>query len=359
MSKFLNEKYRKLQAYTPGEQPQGRTYIKLNTNESPYPPGPGVLAAVNSGEAADLRLYSDPESRRLKEKLAGLYGMKPENVYVSNGSDDILNFAFMAFAGGRTKVMFPEVTYGFYEVFGDLYDIDYEKVPLAEDFSIDPDDYVCQNKMIVIANPNAPTGKALSLYEIEKIVRTNPEHVVLIDEAYVDFGAESCVDLVHRYENLLVVQTFSKSRSMAGARLGFAVASPALISDLEKIKFSTNPYNVNRITAAAGIAAIEENDYYMENCRKIAATRQRTTEALTEMGFDVIPSKANFIFARSEQIDGGEYYRRLREKGILVRHFDKESICQYNRITIGTDEEMDQLMAATKEIIGELENEKE
>mgnify|MGYP001637606974 CR=1 FL=1 len=356
MSKFLNEKYRKLQAYTPGEQPQGRTYIKLNTNESPYPPGPKVLAAVNSGQAADLRLYSDPESRALKQKLAGLYGMKPENIYVANGSDDILNFAFMAFAGGRTKVMFPEISYGFYEVFAELYGIDCEKVPLTADFSVDARDYVCQNKMIVIANPNAPTGKTLQLYEIEDIVRTNPEHVVLIDEAYVDFGAESCVDLVHKYENLLVVQTFSKSRSMAGARLGFAIASPALISDLEKIKFSTNPYNVNRLTTAAGIAAIEENDYYVENCRKIAATRQRTEEALRELGFEAVPSRANFLFVRSDRIDGGAYYRRLKEKGILVRHFDKEQICQYNRITIGTDEEMDRLLAATKEIIGELES---
>lgn len=354
MSKFLNEKYRKLQAYTPGEQPQGMTFIKLNTNESPYPPGPKVQAAVNSRQAAKLRLYSDPESRLLKEKLAALYRLQPENIFVSNGSDEILSFAFMAFAGGENKVLFPEISYGFYEVFGDLYDADYEKVPLTEDLSIDPGDYVCQNKMIVIANPNAPTGKTLPLFEIEKIVRTNPDHVVLIDEAYVDFGAESCVDLIHKYENLLVVQTFSKSRSMAGARLGFAMANPALIADLEKIKFSTNPYNVNRLTAAAGIAAIEENDYYMENCRKIIETRQRTAEALTELGFDVVPSRANFLFVRSERIDGGAYYRALRDAGILVRHFDKEKICQYNRITIGTDQEMERLLAATKEIIGEM-----
>lgn len=355
MSKFLNEKYRKLQAYTPGEQPQGKNYIKLNTNESPYPPGPKVQAAVNSSEAANLRLYSDPESRVLKERLAGLYGMKPENIFVSNGSDDILNFAFMAFAGDSTKVMFPEISYGFYEVFGDLYHIDYEKVSLKEDFSIDSTDYVCQNKMIVIANPNAPTGKALQLYEIERIVRTNPDHIVLIDEAYVDFGAESCVDLVHKYENLLVVQTFSKSRSMAGARLGFAIANAAVIADLETIKYSTNPYNVNRLTAAAGIAAIEENDYYIENCKRIADTRERTADALERLGFDIVPSKANFLFVRSERIDGGLYYRKLREKGILIRHFDKEKISQYNRITIGTDEEMDHLLEATAEIMKETE----
>lgn len=201
MSKFLNERYRKLESYTPGEQPKDTVLTKLNTNESPYPPGPKVLEAINSREAANLRLYSDPECAGLKETLAKQYGMTKNNIYVSNGSDDILNFAFMAFAGGRTEVLFPEISYGFYQVFADLYNLKYTKVPLKEDFSIDPKDYVCQNKMIVIANPNAPTGKALSLYEIEEIVRTNPENVVLIDEAYVDFGAESAVELVHKYEN--------------------------------------------------------------------------------------------------------------------------------------------------------------
>ncbi|MGN0658946.1 MAG: histidinol-phosphate transaminase [Emergencia sp.] len=355
MSKFLNEKYRKLESYTPGEQPQGKTFIKLNTNESPYPPGPAVQAAVNSREAQDLRLYSDPESRALKEKLAELHGMKKENIFVSNGSDEILNFAFMAFAGGETGVMFPEISYGFYEVFADLYQLDYRKVPLKEDFSIDPLDYVCQNRMIVIANPNAPTGRTLTVHQIEDIVRTNPETVVVIDEAYVDFGAESCRDLIFRYDNLLVVQTFSKSRSLAGGRLGFAMAQPGLISDLEKIKFSTNPYNVNRLTAAAGIAALSENGYYMENCRKIGETREMTAERLAELGFETVPSEANFIFVRSDRISGGDYYRRLREKGILVRHFDKEAIADYNRVTIGTREEMEKFLDATREILEEVQ----
>lgn len=352
MSKFLNERYRKLESYTPGEQPKDMVFTKLNTNESPYPPGPKVIEAINGREAENLRLYSDPECAGLKEILAKRYGMKKSNIYVSNGSDDILNFAFMAFAGGRTEVLFPEISYGFYQVFADLYNLKYTKVPLKEDFSIDSKDYVCQNKMIVIANPNAPTGKTLSLYEIEEIVRTNPENVVLIDEAYVDFGAESCVELVHKYDNLLVVQTFSKSRSMAGARLGFAIASEGLIGDLEKIKFSTNPYNVNRLTCAAGIAAIEEDDYYKGNCKKIIETRSYTAEKLEGLGFKVIPSKANFLFTKCEKMDGGELYQKLRQKGILIRHFDSEKISQYNRITIGTRSEMDQLLDAISEVIG-------
>ena len=352
MSKFLSERYRKLESYTPGEQPKGMEFIKLNTNESPFPPGPKTIAAVNEREVKNIRLYSDPESSKLKDSIASLYGLHRENVFVANGSDDILNFAFMAFSDSRTPSIFPDITYGFYPVFAQLHNLPYETVPLKEDFSIDPRDYVCQNKMIVIANPNAPTGKALAPYELEEIIRTNPDTVVVIDEAYVDFGAESCVDLTMRYENLLVVQTFSKSRSMAGARLGFAIGQPALIADLEKIKYSTNPYNVNRLTSAAGVAAIEENDYYMENCRQIIENREYTKTELEALGFDVIPSKANFLFAKSEAISGEDLYEKLRAKGILIRHFTKERIKDYNRITIGTKEQMDAFLTAVKDILG-------
>ncbi len=351
MSKFLVEKYRKLKPYTPGEQPKDQVMIKLNTNESPYSPGPDTIAALNAGEAASLRLYSDPDSSDLKQAIADLYRVQRNNVFVTNGSDDILNFAFMAFAGEGGKVYFPETSYGFYEVFADLYETDYVKVPLKPDFSIDSKDYVCKDGMIVIANPNAPTGQTLSLQQVEEIVRTNRDSVVLIDEAYVDFGADSAVELIHKYENLLVVQTFSKSRSMAGARLGFAIASAALVADLEKIKFSTNPYNVNRMTSAAGIAALSENEYYMENCRRIMETRAYTAEKLIAMGFEVVPSKANFLFAKSPDVDGGVLYEKLREKSILIRHFDKEAISQYNRITIGTREEMDCFLEAVSEIL--------
>lgn len=355
MSKFLNERYRKLKAYVPGEQPKDTVLIKLNTNESPYPPGPGVLEAVSQRECELLRLYPDPDCGALKDKLAGLFGVKRVNVFVTNGSDDILNFAFMAFAGGKTEVMFPEITYGFYPVFAQLHGLKYVPVPLKEDFSVDPMDYVCQHRMIVIANPNAPTGRALTVREIEEIVRTNPENAVVIDEAYVDFGAQSCAELVHKYDNLLVVQTFSKSRSMAGARLGYAVGAEGLISDLERLRFSTNPYNINRLTMAAGIAAVEEEDYYKENCRKIVRTREYTEQRLKEMGFSVIPSKANFLFVRKEGLDGGRFQQALREKGILVRHFDGEKTGQYNRITIGTQDEMEQFLAAAQEIVREKE----
>ncbi len=351
MSRFLNEKYQKLEAYIPGEQPRDMKYIKLNTNESPYPPSQGVLDAVNSDEAANLRLYSDPECKHLKEAIAELYKVKAENVYLSNGSDDILNFSFMAFADDG--VAFPEISYGFYKVYAELYNLDYRMIPLKDDFSIDAKDYCGLNKMIVIANPNAPTGKTISRDDIIQILETNQYNVVLIDEAYVDFGGESVYPLIKEYKNLLVVQTFSKSRSMAGARLGFAFGDKELIADLNKIKYSTNPYNLNRITLVAGEAAIKENDYYMNNCKKIIETREYTTEELTKIGFEVIDSKANFIFARSSEIDGGELYSLLKSDGILVRHFTNEKISDFIRITIGAREDMEAFIATVKKILEE------
>jgi len=350
MSRFLNSKYTELEVYTPGEQPRDMKYIKLNTNESPYPPSPAVLAVVNADQAELLRLYSDPECKNLKNSIAKLYGVNPENIYLSNGSDDILNFAFMAFTEGG-KAAFPEISYGFYKVFAQLYGIECRKIPLREDFSIDPEDYCGLGSFIVIANPNAPTGRTISLEDIEKILRTNPDNVVVIDEAYVDFGGQSCYPLIKKYKNLLVVQTFSKSRSMAGARLGFAFADEELIADLKRIKFSTNPYNVNRLTLAAGEAAINENDYYMENCRRIMATRDRTTAELEKLGFTVIPSKANFIFAKSDKIGGQELYEELKKRRILIRHFSDPKIADYNRITIGTDDEMTILVNTIKNIL--------
>ena len=351
MSKFLNKKYESLEAYTPGEQPQDMQYLKLNTNESPFAPSEGVLNAVNAEQAALLRLYSDPECKNLRKALANLYDVEIDNVYLSNGSDDILNFAFMAFA--KEEVSFPEISYGFYKVFADLYSLNKKTFPLCEDFSIKSTDYYNQNDMVVIANPNAPTGLTLSLEEIEKILQTNPDNVVVIDEAYVDFGGESAIPLTKKYNNLLVVQTFSKSRSMAGARLGFAIADKELIDDLNKIKYSTNPYNVNRLTLVAGEAAIKDNEYYMENCKKIIEAREYTIKSLEELGFQVIPSKANFIFAKSKDIDGLKFYETLKSRGILIRHFQTEKIKEYNRITIGTMEDMKQFIKVTKEILEE------
>lgn len=352
MSRFLNQKYTSLEVYTPGEQPRDMQYIKLNTNESPYPPAPGVLEAVQN-EVDLLRLYSDPECAALRDAIAELHGVKRENIYLANGSDDILNFAFMAFSGNGVPIYFPDISYGFYKVFADLNGIEYHKIPLKEDFSIDPRDYMNLNGTIAIANPNAPTGLCLSVTDIEKILASNPNHVVLIDEAYVDFGGESCYPLIEKFENLLVVQTFSKSRSMAGARLGFAIASKPIIEDLNRIKYSTNPYNVNRMTLAAGLATIRANGYYMDNCKKIIATREETTRQLKEMGFEVIPSSANFIFARSNRISGEEFYIQLKKRGVLVRHFTAERISDFNRISIGTPDDMNRFIQVTRKILEE------
>lgn len=352
MSRFLKPELQKIEAYTPGEQPQDKKYVKLNTNESPFPPSDGVLKAVNEQEIKDLRLYCDPECKKLKTALADLYNVGYENVFLSNGSDDILNFAFMAY--GQSGVAFADITYGFYSVFAELYGLETEIIPLKEDFTIDTERFCCQNKLVVIANPNAPTGIELDISEIEKIILSNPDSIVIIDEAYVDFGGKSCIELTKKYKNLLVSATFSKSRSMAGARLGFAIADKEIIADLEKIKYSTNPYNINRITQVAGLAAVKENGYYMDNCKKIIENREFTEKELKNLGFEILPSKANFIFAKSDKIDGKELYISLKEKGVLVRHFEALRICEYNRITIGSREEMEFFISKVKEILGEI-----
>ena len=349
MSKYINKVYSGLEAYTPGEQPKDMQYIKLNTNESPFPPSEGVLKAVKEN-ADKLNLYPDPECAELKDELARLYGVKRENVYVSNGSDDILNFFFLGFCEGGA--VFPDITYGFYKVYAELYGVDYKKIPLCEDFTINPDDYMGVGKNVVIANPNAPTGLTVGLDKIEEIVRSNGNNLVLVDEAYVDFGGESCVSLTKKYDNLLVVGTFSKSRSMAGARLGFAIADKEIIADLEKIKYSTNPYSINRLTLAAGAAAIRDNAYYMDNCKLVIEAREYTAKALKELGFRVLDSKANFIFAENDKISGRELYENLKARGILVRYFGSDRINNFVRITIGTKEQMKALVAAVSDILG-------
>ena len=348
MSRYLMDKYQPLVAYTPGEQPRDMQYVKLNTNENPYPPVPGVTEAVMA-EAGRLELYSDPVCIDLRDALAARYGVARQNVFVSNGSDDILNFAFMAF--GSPRAYFPDISYGFYPVYAGLHGIDAHPVPLRSDFSIDPTDFMALDGFIAIANPNAPTGMALEVSQIEDILQANPDHVVLIDEAYVDFGAESCVPLTAKYDNLLVVQTFSKSRSMAGARLGFAIANEGLIADLEKIKFSTNPYSINRMTLAAGLATLKADDACMANCQRIIDTRQATVARLRQMRFEVLPSKANFVFARHPHADGGFLYRQLKARGVLVRHFDSPRIKDFLRITIGTPEQMQTLFDALGSIL--------
>ena len=352
MSRFLKPNLEKIESYTPGEQPQDKTYVKLNTNESPFPPSIGVLKAVNEQEIKDLRLYCDPECKNLKTALAKLYNVGYENVFLSNGSDDILNFAFMAY--GHSGAAFADITYGFYSVFAELYGVTTEIIPLKDDFTLDTERFYGQNRLVVIANPNAPTGIELSTADIEKIIVSNPDSIVIIDEAYVDFGGHSCIELTKKYKNLLVSATFSKSRSMAGARLGFAIADKEIIADLEKIKYSTNPYNINRLTQVAGIAAVSENEYYMDNCKKIIENREFTENELKNLGFEILPSKANFIFAKSDKIGGKELYMSLKEKGVLVRHFEKPRISEYNRITIGSREEMEFFISKVKEILGEI-----
>ncbi len=350
MSRFFSEKYKNLIPYTPGEQPKDMKYIKLNTNESPFPPS--LKAQEYAKKAAEnLQLYPDPECRILTESIAQTLGVKYENVLVTNGSDEILNFAFMAFCDKDNPCVFPDITYGFYTVFAEINNIPYTEIPLKDDFTINVEDYIGIGKNIFIANPNAPTGIALKRDEIERIVASNPDNIVVIDEAYVDFGAESCVSLINKYDNLIVTQTFSKSRSMAGARLGFGVASEALIQDMNTVKYSTNPYNINRMTMAAGLGVMEDEEYAQKNCRTIMENREYTVSELTKLGFTMTESRTNFVFAKHNTMSGEKIYAKLREKGILVRHFAKEKIADYNRITIGSKEEMEALIKALKEVL--------
>ena len=350
MSRFFSEKYKDLVPYVPGEQPKDNQYIKLNTNESPFLPSEKAQAYA-AEYAKNLNLYSDPTCGVLAKKLADLLGVEPDQVLLTNGSDEILNFAFMAYCDSKNPAVFPDISYGFYKVFAQINNIPYEEIPLSGDFTINVEDYVGIGKTIFIANPNAPTGICLSLGEIEKIVASNPDNVVVIDEAYVDFGGESAVALVDKYPNLLVTQTFSKSRSMAGARLGFGVGSAQLIADLNAIKYSTNPYNINSMTMAAGIGCLDDDDYTKANCKKIEEAREYTKNRLAEMGFSFTDSKANFVFAKSDKLSGEEIYKKLRENGILVRHFSGAKICEYNRITVGTMEQMTVLCDTLEKIL--------
>lgn len=350
MSRFLNDKIKKLEPYVPGEQPRGRKYIKLNTNESPFPPSPEAIRLANE-EAERLMLYPDPDCTALTEAIAKEYGVEPANVILTNGSDEVLNFAFIAYCDENTPAIFPDITYGFYKVFAEVNGVPCEEIPLKDDFTVDVEDYVSRRGVVFIANPNAPTGMALPLSEIERILQSNPNRIVVIDEAYVDFGGESAVKLIGKYENLLVTQTFSKSRSMAGARLGFGIASKEIISDLSRVKYSTNPYNINRMTAAAGLGAIKDKAYFVNNCSLIKKNRAYTAAELKKLGFEMTESDANFLFVKNDKIRGAELYSCLKERGILVRHFNKPRISDYLRITIGSLSEMDELIKAVKEIL--------
>ena len=351
MSRFLSPALSTVTPYTPGEQPQDQQYIKLNTNESPYLPSPAVIAAVSEHEVEKLRLYSDPACADLLKAAAAHFGLQPEQIMPGNGSDENLFFALRAFCDADHPLAYADITYGCYGVWCGLMHIPSHIIPLKEDFTLDPKDYYGLNQTIVLANPNAPTGIALPRAEIEGILKANPNNVVIVDEAYVDFGGESCVPLIDRYENLLVVQTFSKSRQLAGARLGLAMGNAKLIADLNRVKFSLNPYNINRLTLKAGQAALEDTAYFEKTRTAIMDTRAWTMQQLTDRGFTVLDSRANFVFASTERINGGALYKKLKENGILVRHFDAPRIDNWLRITIGTPEQMQALMDAVDKIL--------
>ena len=348
---LLTQEAERLAPYTPGEQPTDLQYVKLNTNESPFPPSPRVIKAVTRAELLKLNLYSDPTCAALDGAVAAYYELRPENVLTGNGSDEILAFAFRAFCGQGKPVAFADITYSFYHAQTALFGLEKQIVPLREDFSLHVEDYMDFPGTIVIANPNAPTGMAVPRTDIQRLLEADPNRVVIVDEAYVDFGGESCVPMIFRYDNLLVVQTMSKSRSLAGGRVGFALGSPALIDALNRVKYSFNPYNVNRLSIAAGTAAMEDAAYF-ETCRgAILRNRGWLTGELEALGFTVLPSAANFVFAKSDRVSGGELYRQLKENGVLVRWFDKERIRDYVRITVGSMEQLVSFIDETAKIL--------
>ena len=352
MSRFFSSRHASLVPYTPGEQPKVLNVTKLNTNECPFPPSEKALrfAAENT---RPLNLYPELQFVDIRGRLAGLYGISPDNFVLGNGSDELLNFAFMAFCDDQKQAAFPNISYGFYPVYAELNHVPYLEIPLREDFSIAPEDYFNLGRTIFIANPNAPTGMALTRAQVDEIVKRNPDSVVVIDEAYVDFGAESSLPLLGKYDNLLIVQTFSKSRSLAGARLGFGVSSKEIISDLNTIRNSTNPYNINSMTMAAGVGVLENEAYTKKNCEQIIVNRRYTEEQLKAKGFELTDSSANFIFMKHPEVDGAKIYEEMKRRGVLIRHFTKPRMAQYNRVTIGSREQMDIFLKVLREIIEE------
>ncbi|AEM23485.1 Histidinol-phosphate aminotransferase [Brachyspira intermedia PWS/A] len=352
MSKFLSDKAKSIEPYTPGEQPKDKNYIKLNTNESPYPPSPNVKKALIGSSFDDLRLYPDPNVSDLKIEIAELYNVHTNNIFVGNGSDEILAFSFMAFFNKGDKVYYPNITYSFYSVYSSLFDLNEVKIPLKDDFSIDINDYKNLDAGIFIANPNAPTGLLLTLSQIEEIIINNRNNIVIVDEAYIDFAeTESAYKLVNKYDNLLVIQTFSKSRALAGIRLGFAIGNENLIQGLKNIKYSFNSYTINRFSIIAGIEAIKDNNYFKDTVNKVIKTREKTKIRLKELGFNVLDSKSNFIFISHKNVFAEDIYMKLRDNGILVRYFKNDLINNYIRVTIGTDEEMDIFVEKIENII--------
>jgi len=346
------DKLRKIAPYVPGEQPDDPSIIKLNTNENPYPPAPGVQKAVEAYKTDPLRLYPNTQALPIVKALAEFYGRKEEEIFVGVGSDDVLATAFMSMFDSDEPVLFPDITYSFYDVWAELFRVPYKRIPLGEDFRIRKEDYYGPNGGVVIANPNAPT----SLYEpvsvIEDIIQHNPDSVVIVDEAYVDFGGESVLPLIDKYPNLLVVQTFSKARSMAGMRVGYAIGNPKLIRAMNDVKYSYNSYTMNHPSMAFAVEAVKDKAYFEETLAKIIKTREWTKKELERLGFEVLDSKTNFLFASPAKIPAEDVFMKLRERKILVRYFKKPRIDRFLRITIGTDEQMKKMIAALEEILG-------
>ena len=345
---------RKVVPYTPGEQPKLADIIKLNTNENPYPPAPGIPALLDKFDVRLMRKYPDPNAQILVDALAKTYSVKPSQVFVGVGSDDVISMAFMTFFNGDKPILFPDVTYSFYDVWADVYRIPYQQIPLTEDFRIDPKDYVRENGGIIFPNPNAPTGVLESLDTVEAILKANPDSIVIVDEAYIDFGGTSALPLLDKYENLLVVQTFSKSRSMAGMRIGFAIGSEKLIKFMNDVKFSVNSYTMNHLTILCGAKALEEDFYFRDTTRIIIRTREEAKKRLTALGFTFPDSYSNFLFAKHRCADAGVIFEKLKKRRIFVRYWNKPRISQYLRITIGTPQEMECLYKALSEILTEM-----
>lgn len=349
--RFWSGRIQDLEPYIPGEQPKDRVFIKLNTNENPYPPSPKVLEAVRSATDETLRLYPDPEASQLRQTIAEYHGLTPEQVFCGNGSDEVLGLCFYAFFFPGRRVIFPDITYSFYPVYAHLFQLDFEEIPLNEDFSFPVEKFLRSSGGAVVCNPNAPTGRTLRLEEICRILEADLNRVVIVDEAYADFGARSAVELLNRYPNLVTVHTLSKSRSLAGMRVGYALGSPEVMAAVRCVKNSFNSYPLDRLALAAGEAAIRDVEYFEESRRKVIATRERTTARLRELGFFVHDSNANFIFITHPAVGGKELQQGLRDRGVLVRWFDKPRIRDYLRVSIGTDQEMEAMCRACQDIL--------
>lgn len=352
MSRFWSEIVHSLTPYTPGEQPQVEHLIKLNTNENPYGPSPRVSNAIDQANNADLRKYPDPNATNLKRTIAEYHGLQANQVFVGNSSDEVLGHAFRGLLKQKKPLLFPDITYSFYPVYCALYDIDFQQIPLRDDFTLNIDDYDLPNGAIIFANPNAPTGIALALADIKVLLERNPESVVVIDEAYVDFGGDSACTLINQFPNLLVTQTLSKSRSLAGLRVGFALGQAQLIEGLERVKNSFHPYTLDKLALAGAQAAFEDKPYFAETCAKVVATRDRVTKGMHALGFQVLRSSTNFVFAKHPENNAAALFEKLRERRILVRYFDTPKLNEYLRISIGTDTEMDTLLEVLESLVG-------